>query len=1415
MAWQRMIDRLTGKRSRRSGRDGVSSRKVRRRMLLERLDRREVLAADIGAIAGVAFVDEALDGLSQDDPRLESVTVELYQDDGVGSEGVFSDSGGDADTLVGTTTTAGGGDPQPGFYRFDDLSPGDYWVVQSASGGLTVPDPILVTVTNDGGAQVQLIDDYSGTGQSLTVDGVEGDLATDSAVDANVIGGHRDIRLERTNGTGNILVTVDNSVSPPELILNPSSGSEGDVLIQYDGGDEAVTLDAVGLGGVSLSGGAVGEGPITNSGLRVLTRSVSAGQQIFVDVYTDANNFSQATIDIPQDAVDFGEIFVPFADFVDGGIDGGADFNNVGAIEASMTLTADNDAFVSILESIAPEVVTANLPNIQPIELGGELFLDTGSGAGEFNNGLLDAGEGGVPPGTDVDLYQVAGPEASVDVGTDTPIASTTTGVGGAYSFAGLDPGHYVVVISESNFEAGGNLEGFASSTGLDPTPDPNDQVDGDDNGSPVAGLGVATGTITLVSNQQPDADDADPNLNTTIDFGFVPVADLAITKTLNEAESDDVAGGTAVFDVTVTNNGPNDATGVQVVDTLPAGLTFDSIQNASGTFTPSVNGSTVTVDIGDLDNGLQATFQIVVTIGENATGQVTNTATVSTGNQVDPVTSDNDDDAVLDLVTSDLRIEKTDQTDPVSAGEQQVYTLTVTNDGPNDAAGVVVTDTLPAGVTFLSGDVEGDSGAVSYDSGTNTVTATVGALANAASAEITLTVELASDVAGTITNNASVAADPNTDPDLSNNTTDEETTVNRVVDLAVGKVAASDAVAGGTFTYTVEVTNSGPGDARDVTVTDTLVGDLSFVSLDAGTSGATVTENGQDLTFDLGTVAAGETAMFSFDVSLASSASGTVSNSVAVGTSDTDSDASNDTDDVDVTVQREVDLMVEKSVDLANAVPGADQLVYSITVSHAAGSLSDAVDVVVTDVLPEGLTGQVIDAPTADETDFNSATRTATVSFDSLAVGESRSFTITVDIAADVTGELENPASVVSSVTDENPADNEDDATTTLTPEFDVAVTKVVDDETPGPGATVTYAIEVTNSGPSAATGVLVSDVVPDGLTFDAAALDGEAGSLDSGTVEFAAVTVAPGETLTGTLTFTVDNDADGEITNTVTVTADPGDTDDTNDSASDLIDVTPIADLAVSKAVDVTENAQPGSELVYTVTVTNEGPSPAAGVQVVDTLPAGVTFVSGTGPNDEALSASGDQVTVDGGALEDGGSFSFTIIVEVDSGASGSLENSATVSSDTSDPDDSNDSDSVNTTIDTATASISGFVYVDANANGTRDSGEEGISGVLITLTGVDLLGNTVDRVTNTDADGLYSFEDLPGGTYEVSETQPAGFRNGQEEAGTGATAVVNDDVFTELGLDPDAEAVDFNFGELIEPLSKRRFLASAQAN
>ncbi|MEJ1959221.1 MAG: SdrD B-like domain-containing protein, partial [Nitrosomonadales bacterium] len=75
--------------------------------------------------------------------------------------------------------------------------------------------------------------------------------------------------------------------------------------------------------------------------------------------------------------------------------------------------------------------------------------------------------------------------------------------------------------------------------------------------------------------------------------------------------------------------------------------------------------------------------------------------------------------------------------------------------------------------------------------------------------------------------------------------------------------------------------------------------------------------------------------------------------------------------------------------------------------------------------------------------------------------------------------------------------------------------------------------------------------------------------------------------------------------------------------------------------------------------------------------------------------------------------------------------------------------------------TASLSGTVFNDVNFNGTLDSGEPGIAGVTLTLTGTDLLGNTVNQTTTTDSTGKYSFTGLltPNGSgYTITETQPA---------------------------------------------------------
>src|SRR5690606_11384005 len=114
--------------------------------------------------------------------------------------------------------------------------------------------------------------------------------------------------------------------------------------------------------------------------------------------------------------------------------------------------------------------------------------------------------------------------------------------------------------------------------------------------------------------------------------------------------------------------------------------------------------------------------------------------------------------------------------------------------------------------------------------------------------------------------------------------------------------------------------------------------------------------------------------------------------------------------------------------------------------------------------------------------------------------------------------------------------------------------------------------------------------------------------------------------------------------------------------------------------------------------------------------------------------------------------------------------------------------------------TASISGYVYHDANDDGNKDPGEAPISGVTITLTGA----NGDVRTTTTDANGFYQFTGLePGIEYTVVETQPGGWTDGKDTAGTVYTDTgggANDRFTVTPGSGQDG--LDWNFGEGKQP-------------
>ncbi|MDO9226346.1 MAG: SdrD B-like domain-containing protein [Pseudomonadota bacterium] len=112
---------------------------------------------------------------------------------------------------------------------------------------------------------------------------------------------------------------------------------------------------------------------------------------------------------------------------------------------------------------------------------------------------------------------------------------------------------------------------------------------------------------------------------------------------------------------------------------------------------------------------------------------------------------------------------------------------------------------------------------------------------------------------------------------------------------------------------------------------------------------------------------------------------------------------------------------------------------------------------------------------------------------------------------------------------------------------------------------------------------------------------------------------------------------------------------------------------------------------------------------------------------------------------------------------------------------------------------ASIAGFVYGDADNDGIKDAGETAIPGATVTLTGTDDLGNPVSASTTTAADGSYSFDNLRPGSYTVTETQPAGWLDGKDTAGSTGGTVSNDQIAA-ITLNAGDASVNNNFGELL---------------
>ena len=760
------------------------------------------------------------------------------------------------------------------------------------------------------------------------------------------------------------------------------------------------------------------------------------------------------------------------------------------------------------------------------------------------------------------------------------------------------------------------------------------------------------TGELTNTAAVAPPTGVTDTDLTNNSDDDrdtLMPDVDVAVSKTDNRDFA--IPGSSTTYEIVVSNLGPSTAYAVQVTDAVPEGATGATWSGNGTTGTGSLN-----TIIDRVLPGETVIFTCTVDISPSAVGVLKNVATVIAAN------NDKDDnntaiDVDLLIPHVDLSLNKDNGTSTVVPGTPTTYSITITNAGPSAVTGATVTDTLPAGTTFVG------STAAQYSLVNNVFTYTTGTLDVNGSEFFTITLLVDASLTGSLTNTASVAPpDGVTDTNSTNDSDDDVDTLTPEVDLSILKSNSADTVVPGTnTTYTITIANAGPSTVTGATVTDTLPDGTSYVS---GSPGVSYDLDTNTISYVTGTLATSGSESFAITLLLDPSLIGELANTAAVAppTGVIDTDLTNNSDDDRDILIPDVDLEVTKTDGSEVAVPGSTTT-YTIVVKNLGPST--ATDVSVDDTLPASATGVSWTA-----TDGSRGNGALVNTIETLLPGASITYTYEVAIDPSARGELKNVV-VVADDDDTEVDNNTAEDIDTLTPQVDLSLTKDDGVATVIPGKSTTYTLVVTNSGPSTISGATIEDPLPLGASFDS----GSTGVQYDGTtntISYVTGLLAKGDSEKFTITLTIDPSATGSVTNVAKVSPPVGvtDTNAGNDNATDTDTLTPQVDVAVTKT-DNTDIATPGTDTTYTIVVTNNGPSTASDVRVFDPLPEGAS--SGTWWGDDASGLGDLDTTI--ALLKPGSSMIFTYTVSIAESLAAPLVNTVTVSAE-------NDQDSGNNT-------------------------------------------------------------------------------------------------------------------------------------
>jgi uncharacterized repeat protein (TIGR01451 family) len=643
-----------------------------------------------------------------------------------------------------------------------------------------------------------------------------------------------------------------------------------------------------------------------------------------------------------------------------------------------------------------------------------------------------------------------------------------------------------------------------------------------------------------------------------------LPTADLSVTKTGPTSAG---AGGLITYTITVENFGPVDAPSTTFTDVVPSGTTFSSVTQQGGpTFncaTPSAGGTgSVVCSTADLAPFQPATFLLAVQVNPAAAdgSTVTNTATVSSS-VTDPNPGNNSATATTTIsAQADLWVSLPNPPQQATGGLPATYTISVTNLGPASAQSVSLSDSFP-GATFDSLSQTAGPTFTCTPPGPSTpttATCTIPLLASGGAATFQLVVtpnggpSPQTDTA-TVT---SINPDPNP---VNNNAT---VTAFSQADLAVTQTPPPVVTAGTDITYTIAVTNNGPDNAQNVSLTDMVPADeVNPVEMQTGGPTFTCFGSGTGFSCFANDLASGQTATFVLQAHVNSSAADgeNLANVASVG-SDNDTITTNNTSTANTTVTTEADVGITKTG--PSVIGRGATVTYNLFITN--NGPSDAQFVMVTDQLPPQTTFVNAFGAGFTCTGPSAAGGPVTCTDNTLAAGQSADITVEATVSPQAANNtvLTDAAQVTADTADNNPQNNSSSFSTTVVPTADLAVTKT-GPSSAAPGSDITYALSATNSGPDDAQSVSLTDNVPSGTTFVSLAETGGtttfgcSGPGSTGTLTCTAATLPNGHFATFQLVVQVaptapSGSSSSGVFNTASVSSTTNDPNTENNSAS-----------------------------------------------------------------------------------------------------------------------------------------------------------------------------------------------------------------------------------------------------------------------